>query len=286
MNIFHLFVGLLLLLAWTIRPFLYKPAAKHFPPELSATFTSLWLVVSLILTFPILGHLIIFNGKNALFSPYILLSIYKGASLFYLISLQQSINKTSTSSSVFLSFIALAIGAIANNVFFNENLGFIKVVCIAGFGVLGCLFLQKGDAKRLSYKEKIFFIITTLIMASYTVSDHLAIPQVGWYAHLLVSSVVMFLVCLFYGVSKANIKTIFTNKFIIIAGVFYSISEFFVIYASINILPVSIVAVFLRLSVPVVMVMSAIKYKEQSLKSQLTFGIIAIILTLPILLIK
>jgi len=215
-----------------------------------------------------------------------LLAIYKGVSLFYLISLQQSINKTSTSSSVFLSFIALAIGAVANNLFFNENLGLIKVVCIMGFGILGYLFLQKGDAKRLSSKKKRFFAITTLIMASYTVCDHLAIPQIGWYSYLSVSSIVMFFVCLINGISKNNLKTIFTNKFIIFAGVFYSISEFFVIYVSINILPVSVVAVFLRLSVPVVMVISAIKYKEQSLKSQLAFGIVAIILALPIILIK
>ena len=174
----------------------------------------------------------------------------------------------------------------ANNLFFHENLGLIKVLCIAGFGVLGYLFLQKGDAKRLSYKEKVFFAITTLIMASYTVCDHLAIPQVGWYSHLLVSSVAMFAFCLIKDFSKNDIKPIFTNKIIIYAGIFYTISEFFVIYASINILPVSIVAVFLRLSVPVVMVISAIKYKEQSLASQLTFGLIAIALALPIIVMK
>lgn len=286
MGLEKLSVGFLLLLSWVIRPILYKPAAQRFPLKLSAAFTSSWLILSLVISFPFFYHLLEFNGKNALFSPYILLAIYKGITLFYLISLQQSINKTSTSSSVFLSFIALAIGALANNIFFNESLGAVKVLCILGFGVLGYLFIRKGDAKRLSPKKKKFFIITTLIMASYTVSDHLAIPQVGWYSYLLVSSVVMFLVCVFNGISKSNIKTIFCNKLIIIAGLFYSISEFFVIYVSINILPVSIVAVFLRLSVPVVMVISAIKYKEQSVKSQLLFGVVAIALALPIILIK
>ena len=76
------------------------------------------------------------------------------------------------------------------------------------------------------------------------------------------------------------------DKRVIYAGVFYTVSEFLVIYASINILPVSIVAVFLRLSVPVVMIISAIKYKEQNVKNQLVFGISAILLALPIILIK
>ena len=219
-----------------------------------------------------------------LFSPYILISIYKGVTLFYLISMQQAINKNSTSSSVFLGFIALALGALVNNLFFHENLGLVKVVCIVCFGVLGFLFLQKGDAKRLSRKDLYYFIIVAVIMASYTVADHLAIPRVGWYAHLLVSSVAMFLTSIIYKSSKDSLKVIFTNKTIIIAGIFYTLSEFFVIYASFNILPVSIVAVFLRLSTPIIMVISAVKYKEQDIKNQLGFGLAAIILALPIIL--
>ena len=284
MSLFQIAIGFLLLASWVARPFLYKPAAKYFKPEISSLFTSCWLLVGLAVTFPFLGHLLEFKGQNVLFSPYILISIYKGVTLFYLISMQQAINKNSTSSSVFLGFIALALGALVNNLFFHENLGLVKVVCIVCFGVLGFLFLQKGDAKRLSRKDLYYFIIVAVIMASYTVADHLAIPRVGWYAHLLVSSVAMFLTSIIYKSSKDSLKVIFTNKTIIIAGIFYTLSEFFVIYASFNILPVSIVAVFLRLSTPIIMVISAVKYKEQDIKNQLGFGLAAIILALPIIL--
>ncbi len=284
MSLFQIAIGFLLLASWVARPFLYKPAAKYFKPEISSLFTSCWLLVGLVVTFPFLVHLLDFNGQNVLFSPYILISIYKGVTLFYLISMQQAINKNSTSSSVFLGFIALALGALVNNLFFHENLGLVKVVCIVCFGVLGFLFLQKGDAKRLSRKDLYYFIIVAVIMASYTVADHLAIPKVGWYAHLLVSSVAMFLTSIIYKSSKDSLKVIFTNKTIIIAGIFYTLSEFFVIYASFNILPVSIVAVFLRLSTPIIMVISAVKYKEQDIKNQLGFGLAAIILALPIIL--
>lgn len=284
MSLFQIAIGFLLLASWVARPFLYKPAAKYFKPEVSSLFTSCWLLVGLVVTFPFLGHLLEFKGQNVLFSPYILISIYKGVTLFYLISMQQAINKNSTSSSVFLGFIALALGALVNNLFFHENLGLVKVICIVCFGVLGFLFLQKGDAKRLSRKDLYYFIIVAVIMASYTVADHLAIPRVGWYAHLLVSSVAMFLTSIIYKSSKDSLKVIFTNKTIIIAGIFYTLSEFFVIYASFNILPVSIVAVFLRLSTPIIMVISAVKYKEQDIKNQLGFGLAAIILALPIIL--
>ncbi|MBE6443697.1 MAG: hypothetical protein E7020_03400 [Alphaproteobacteria bacterium] len=284
MTLFQLFIGFLLLISWVIRPLLYKPIAEYFPAKQSATFTSFWLVFSLILTYPILGHFLQFNGNNALFSPYILISVYKGVALFYFVTLQQIINKKSLSSSVFLSFIAMALGSLVNNLFFAENLGITKVFCICGFGILGILFLYKGDAKRLSHKDIFFFFIATIIMASFSISDHIAIPKVGWYAHLLVSSIIMCLSCFLYKISRLAFKMVFKDKRTILAGVFYAVTEFLVIYASINILPVSIVALFLRLSVPIVMIISALRYKEQNLKNQLIFGILAILLALPIIL--
>ncbi len=286
MSVFQIFIGFLLLLAWAARPILYRPAAKYFPMKMSSAFTSTWLMLALIITFPLLRHLLLDDWKKILFSPFILISIYKGAMLFYSIELSQFVNRESTSSSVFLSFIALALGALANNLFFGEGLRVVKVLCILGFGALGAAFLIKGDAKRLKKKAKTAFWVLTVIMASYTVSDHLAIPQIGWYAHLLVSSVVMFITSLIHGISKQDFKHMFLNRQIAYAGIFYAASEFLVIYASINILPVSIVAVFLRLSVPVVMIYSAMRYHEQSIKNQLIFGICAIILALPIILMK
>lgn len=284
MTLFQLFIGGLLLLSWVGRPFLYKPVARLFPAKQSATFTAFWLVSGLILTYPVLGHLLEFGGKNALFSPYILISVYKGIFLFYFITLQQIINKNSTSSSVFLSFTALALGTLVNNLLFHENLKPVQIVCICGFGLLGVLFFLNGDGRRLSRRDMFFFLAATFIMASFMVSDHLAIPRVGWYAHLLASSVAMAAMCLLNKISRDAFKFVFASRQAFYAGVFYTISEFLVIYASVNILPVSLVAVFLRLSVPIVMVVSAIKYKEQNLKNQLFFGMASILLALPVIL--
>lgn len=286
MTLFQFFIGFILVAVWALRPFLYRPAAKYFPPKTSSAFTSTWLIIVLFSTFPIFKNLLTNDYTYIFHSIYILISIYKGVSLYYLIELQQVVNKESTSSSVFLSFIALALGCLANNLFFGEGLGYIKVLSISGFGLLGIIFLIEGDAKRISMKAKIAFFIVSLILASYVVSDHISIKQIGWYPHLFVSSVIMFLTALIHGISKQDFKNMFLNKGIVIAGLVYAISEFFVIFASINILPVSIVGVFLRLSVPIVMIISAIRYHEQSLKNQLIFGISAILLALPIILIK
>ncbi len=283
MSLFQILVGSLILISMIVRPFLYKPAAKYFPAELSAAFTSSWLIVGLILSFPVFGHLYYDHALQISTSPYLLLAVLKGVLLWVMIKLQQKINKTSTSSSVFFGFISMALGSLVNNIFFKEGLALFQLLCICGLGILGLLFVLKGDAKFLSSSGKINFGIIIVIGALFSVIDHLAIPQIGWYSHLLFSSIAMFAVCLIHGISKQDYRNIFLNKSVAIAGIVYTVSEFLIIYASINILPVSFVAVFMRMAAPIVMIISAIKYGEQSWKNQLTFGALAMVLVLPLI---
>ena len=286
MTLFQIFVGLLITLSMAVRPIVYKKCVEYFPASLSSTFTSIWLLLALFITFPFLGHLFTDNAQEIVTSPYLLLSVAKGFLLYFLIKLQQVINKEGSSSSVFFGFIAMALGSLVINIFFKEGLGIIKLLCVCLMGVLGVFFVLKGDARRLSTKGKIYFVTIILIVSSFTITDHLAISQVGWYAHLLFSSIAMFLGCFFAGISKQDYRNIFRNKDIVIAGLVYSSSEFLIIYSSINVMPVSVIAVFLRMSAPLVMLVSVFKYKEQTVKNQLVFGVMALLLALPIILMK
>lgn len=283
---FQIFIGFLIFASMIARPFLYKPCAKYFPAELSAAFTSAWLVVGLIVTFPIFGDLLLGKFHSIITSPYLILSLIKGILLWFMIKLQQIINKDSTSSSVFFGFVAMALGSMVNNIFFSEGLSWPQLLCIYALGALGLTFILFGDARRLPLKEKIYFVIIILLGASFSVFDHVAIPKIGWYPHLFFSSVFMFIACLIYGISQKDYHNIFCNKNVVIAGIVYTVSEFLIIYASINLLPVSFVAVFMRIAAPVVMIISALKYKEQTWKNQLFFGILAFALVLPLILIK
>ncbi len=286
MTYLQILVGVLIFFSMIVRPILYKPCVKYFPAELSVAFTSMWLLVALVITSPIFAPLLLDNFSKVMLSPYLLLSLIKGGLLWFMIKLQQIINKSSTSSSVFWGFIALALGSLINNLFFKEGLLFFQLVCIVLLGLLGLIFVLKGDARRLPLCEKFYFAIVVLIGASFSVIDHLAIPQIGWYPHLLFSSIMMFIACLIYGISKQDYINIFKNKAIVLAGVVYAASEFLIIYASINIMPVSFVAVFMRLATPMVMLYSALRYKEQTWQNQLVFGVIALALALPLILIR
>lgn len=282
----QIFIGILLTLCMVLRPFLYKPAALSFNLNMSSLFTSAWLIFGLIITFPIFEHLLTDNFENVLTSPYIWLSVLKGCSLWLAIKVQQSINKESTSSSTFFLFVSMALSSIINNVFFDEGLKVYQLVCVVSLGIVGLLFFIYGDAKRLSNKNKIAFVLAVLFWTSFHIEDHLAISNIGWYPHLLISSVFMFLASFLNKVTIRDIKTIFVNRTTVIAGVFYTVSEFLIIYSMINIMPVSFACLFMRLAIPVVMILSAIKYKEQSIKNQLILGVVSFILAIPLILIK
>ena len=284
MTLFQISIGLLILLTMVVRPFLYKPCVKYFPAELSAAFTSVWLLVGLAISWPFLGHLLTDDFTKITTSPYIWLSILKGVLLWAMIKFQQVVNKESTSSSVFFGFVAMALGSLVNNLFFKEGLALFQILCICALGLLGIVFILRGDARRMSLTGKIDFILIILLGASFSVFDHLAIPQVGWYAHVFFSSVFMYLACVVKGISKQDYRNIFCNYQVAIAGIVYTISEFLIIYASINLLPVSFVAVFMRMAAPIVMLISAVMYHEQSIKNQLTFGAIALLFVLPLIL--
>lgn len=283
MTSFQIMIGLLILTLMVIRPFLYKPCVKYFPAELSAAFTSVWLIVGLVVSWPFFGHLLTVPFDKIIRSPYLLLSIAKGILLWWMIKLQQDINKKSTSSSVFFGFVAMALGSLVNNVFFKEGLEAFQLLCICALGVLGLVFVLRGDAKRLSFRGKIDFAAIIFLGATFSVFDHLAIPQVGWYSHVFFSSVFMYIACVLHGISKKDYLNIFRNKDVVLAGIVYTMSEFLIIYSSIKLLPVSFVAVFMRMAAPVVMLISAVLYHEQSVKNQLVFGVVATILVLPLI---
>lgn len=286
MSCLQILTGCAILLLMIFRPIVYKPVAIYFPAKMSPAFTGTWLMVGLLVTAPVFGHLLTDDFVQIITSPYLFLSVLKGALLFSMIEFQQIVNKESTSSSVFFGFIALALASLCNNVFFNEGLGFFRLMCIFCLGLVGLFFFLIGDAKRLSGKGKFGFVMIVLYSALFSVTDHLAIPVVGWYAHLLVSSFVMFLGCFVKGVSEADFIKMFSNRDMAVAGFIYTASEFLIIYASTNIMPVSFVGVFMRLSAPVVMFISAFKYKEQSWSNQLIFGTFAVALALPLILLK
>lgn len=274
--------GLMITALQIVRPILYKPAAQLFPAEKSVAFTGVWLILSICITMPFLHNDM--NWKLLAEHPcMVMLTIIKGAALWLVMFFQQIVNKESTSSSVFYTFIVLALGSLILNVFFNENLAISSLMAIMGFGVLGVVFVLRGDIKNVSSRGKFAFVGAILCLTYCMISDHLVISRIGWYPHLVISSIVMMVLSLTKGINLKEYKNFFANKNIAYAGIVYVLSEYLVIYSSIKIMPVSYAGLFVRLATPIVMIISAVKYKEQNIRTQATFGIIALALAMIII---
>ena len=154
MSALQISIGLLIFLTMVIKPIIYKPCVQYFRPEFSATFTSLWLLLGLAISWPLLGHLLTDNWQKICFSPYLLFSILKGVLLYAMVKYQQEVNKYSTSSSVFFGFIATALGSLIINIFFKEGLSLLQMSCISALACWEEYFTHTGTPNAFLIKGK------------------------------------------------------------------------------------------------------------------------------------
>ncbi len=284
MTLFALFVGFLMLGISVLHPIVYKPIAKKYSADFSCFIIYAWIMAALLLTFPLMwGD---FKAALPLLEAYplaFLAALLKGVVAWYTIKFRQVVNKKSTSSVMFYPYISLALTALVVNVFFGENLNPIYLMSIMALGILGVLFCTFGDGGRLSLKWKMYMLWAILLSAACPTIDHIGISKIGWYMYLLISSVASFALSLFGGVTKKDVYLLFHSKEVSLAGFLNTLLEYIVIASSVSVLPVSISALFRRLAAPIVMVFSAVRYKEKTVRNQLIFGVLAILFALPII---
>lgn len=284
MTLFQFIVGIVILSLGVLKPILFKPVAEKYVPNFSSLFVSAWIVSMVVVTFPFMYKCFFVSLeliKNNYYS--VLASVLKGGFVWGAVWSMQIINRKSTSSSVFFPFISLSLASLVLNLFFNEGLKTVHLISIILLGILGAIYCFFGDARRMSVSEKKMFFIAMIFAGGCSVMDHIGISGIGWYPYFVISNIVMFLFVLKKGVSRQDLKNIFMQKEVVIAGVFNVCYEVLILASMVTIMPVSFVSFFMRLSAPLVMVFSAIKFKEQTIKNQLIFGCLAILLALPIM---
>ena len=284
MSLFQFVVGLLILIFGSIKPILFKPVAEKYAPNFSSLFVGTWIIGAIVITFPFMRENLYDSFELMKLNPYsVLAAILKGGFVWGAVWSMQIINKKSTSSSVFFPFISLSLASLTMNLFLNEGLKIVHLVSIVLLGVLGCFYCFFGDAKRMSISEKRMFFIAVIFAGGCSVMDHIGISGIGWYPYLVISNIVMLLFVFKKGVSKDDLKNIFMQKDVAVAGIFNVCYEVLILASMVVIMPVSFVSFFMRLSAPLVMVFSAIKFKEQTIKNQLVFGCLAILLAMPMM---
>lgn len=223
--------GLSIVVFFTLRPFVYKPASKALDPSVSSYFTAAWCLLFALPTIPFCRHYFFIDGRFVFFTSAIVFPLLKGVSLFVTMKLSQIVNKENTSGSVFWGVISLALLALITTFVFDIPLARNKLIIILFIGILGALFFIFGEGRNLSSKGKKAFVGLVLIAAVNNICDTLAIRDANWYVLYMVPTIGMLLCSMIVAGKKIPIRAFFTTKHIVIAGVVYASGEMILIFS-------------------------------------------------------
>ena len=107
----------------------------------------------------------------------------------------------------------------------------------------------------------------------------------NWFSVLLVSNIVLLTLGLLVNRSnKAVLRHAFMNKTAALAGIFYMAAELVKFYQQVTINPVTVVITVQAATKPVILILSAIVWRERTVREQLIWGILAFLVTLPLFL--
>ena len=215
----------------------------------------------------------------------VLVGALGGVAMFYFSKLMYDVRKESNSASMFISFIALGIAASVNTGLLGEGLTTMQLVSCIGIGLLGGTFFLYGAASELSAAGKKAFAFSLFWCVLVICTDRFVIARTNWYVNAIITETIYFLTALF-ALRKAKLKlgTSFKQPILWYCGIIYVSMTLLTMYSSGEVLGVSITHVFLRLSTPIVMVLSAYTHGERTPREQLIFGALAFLLALPLVL--
>ena len=242
-----------------------------------------YMVLALCCTIPFMTDMFVTIDATKI-KP-IIAALIKGIMLYASVKLIADIAKESNSSAVFAGYISLGIGSLLNYFILSENLSIIQIIACVSLGILGTIFFLKGPASELSNFGKKSFVWLTLIIILNMFVDNIGIKGLNWYMYSIISSsfsLFIAIVLLFIEKQYKYLKEL-NSPILIIIGLVFAVGEFVILYSMQYYLPVSIAFLFLRLSAPIVMFVSAYLYKERTPKEQLLFGGLALLFALPIL---
>jgi len=255
------------------RPLLYKKVSMALDHESGPIFTSVWVVIGLLVVFPWYGHLLTETIGDM---PAYLwgLLVLKGVFLWLLFYNGQALTRQSLSAAKF--FLPTALGVIAIiNVFLGETLEVQEWVAAFGLCVLGIVFSLRGHLQDLERSGKFLFYKLVCISILSASLDFIILKEVNWYVLLFTTNIFTFAVCVLRRNSLSLWKGALFRKEAVLAGSVFSIGELLKFYLMVSILPMTVVISAQVSIIPVVLILSALLWGERGWKEQLLWGVLS-----------
>lgn len=285
MDLTFIAIIILLFIAALGRPIVAHHCAMVFNGKITATAMGVWMLLGSLAMYPLFGHLLADALPTLVAKPWVIpLAITKGLLLWVIIAVEQQLRQQSQSSSEYYKFVSLGILAVVNT-FLGETLGNVQLASIGFLAFLGLAFVLRGHLSGLGNTYKVMFAILVLTGSTPGMFDQAVIGTTNWYVQLIFSALGITLGSFITKHQEKHYwKDVFTHKVLVGTGLFFLVTETIILYLLITHIPVTIASLIMRLSIPIIMVSSAISYREGSWKTQAIFGLLAYAAVLPIIL--
>ncbi|HYD18798.1 MAG TPA: hypothetical protein VEF76_10005 [Patescibacteria group bacterium] len=248
-------------------------------------FISVWTLLGLAAVYPLYGGLLAEGVESYAAKPWLLaLTIGKGGLLCYLFVLSQELMKVSLSSRHYVTPMAIGLVTISNGLL-GERLMPHEMFAAFGLCALACAFFFKGHLSELDRRGRLSYAKLVLISAALSTLDHVLTKDTNWYTLLAVSYAVVFVAAVIWNArSPANFRAALLGWQAALAGIAYAATELVKFYQQVAINPVTVVVIVQALTKPVILVLSAVIWKERTVKEQLVWGAAAFLIALPLFL--
>lgn len=277
---------LLLLFALTIAHLVsLKVCSLALDHKTAPLFIAGWTLLGLLAVTPLYGGLFAEGWAKMTADPRLLFfAVLKGVALCYLFIVSQSLMQVSLSSRHYVT--PLSIGLVTlGNALFGEALSFWQLFSSLGLCLLAAGFFLFGHMADLPARSRLDYARLTLTSAAIAVIDHVLTKDTNWFVLAVVSYSVLFVAGIAWNLRHfANFRQAALHRAAIVAGIFYASTEIVKDYQQVAINPVTVVITVQAMTKPVILVLSALLWKERTMKEQLAWGLMAFVITLPLLL--
>ncbi|MEZ0261080.1 MAG: hypothetical protein ACAH80_08725 [Alphaproteobacteria bacterium] len=246
-------------------------------------FISIWTLLGAAAVSPHYGHLWIKGWDKFVEAPWLLaLVTVKGLALCYLFVVSQQLMKVSLSSRHYVTPLAVGLITVSNS-FFGEKLKFHEMFAGLGLCALAAAFFFKGHLSSLDRPSRIAYAKLVLLSTLLSTTDLVLTKATNWYALVILTYAVVFVVaCIWNFRAPENFKAALFHRSAAMAGVLYAATELVKFYQQVEINPVSVVVTVQAMTKPVILVLSALIWKERTVREQLVWGLAAFVITLPL----
>jgi len=244
-------------------------------------FISGWTLAGLTIVSPFYGYLLQDGFAKMAANPLLpLLCVVKAGLLYFLFFISQRLMKESLSSRHYVTPMALGFIAVVN-FFLGERLTAPEWAAATGLCLLATGFFFKGHLSELTKQGRADYLKLVVLSVAIAALDHTLTKDSNWYTLLLVSNAALFPFALL--VNRKNLgvlKSALLHRPAILAGICYAATELVKFYQQVSINPVSVVVMTQAMTKPVILVLSALIWKERTVKEQLIWGVAAFALVI------